>query len=74
VWHRPPSSDSPPRLLPTPPAAPGAAAAGHGLEQGHGIDRTASTWTEKVRRLRSGLNDRAAHRYTSQIPGPPAGA
>ncbi|MEY2244504.1 SDR family NAD(P)-dependent oxidoreductase [Streptomyces sp. BF23-18] len=55
------------RLLPAPPAA-------HGIEQGHGIDRTASTWREKVRRLGSVLNDRAARRYNQHIPGPPTSA
>ncbi|MFF3418174.1 SDR family NAD(P)-dependent oxidoreductase [Streptomyces sp. NPDC002698] len=63
------------RLLPAPPAAHGGAgAAGHGIEQGHDIDRTAPTWTEKVRRLGSGLNDRAADRYNQHIPGPPTSA
>ncbi|MET8038358.1 hypothetical protein [Streptomyces sp. NPDC005345] len=45
-----------------------------GFEQGHTIDRTAGTWTEKVRRLGSASNDRAARRYNQQIPGPPTSA
>ncbi|MFE1285699.1 SDR family NAD(P)-dependent oxidoreductase [Streptomyces sp. NPDC058751] len=63
------------RLLPAPPAAHGGAGpAEHGIEQGHRIDRTASTWTEKLRRLGSGLNDRAARRYNQRIAGPPTSA
>ncbi|MFD5814077.1 SDR family NAD(P)-dependent oxidoreductase [Streptomyces sp. NPDC127038] len=63
------------RLLPAPPATPGDAdAIGHGIQQGHDIDRSASTWTEKIRKLGSGLNDRAARRYNQQIPGPPTSA
>ncbi|MEV6196504.1 SDR family NAD(P)-dependent oxidoreductase [Streptomyces sp. NPDC051920] len=63
------------RLLPAPPSAQGdTEAPGVDVKQGHGINRTASTWTEKVRRLGSGLNDRAARRYNQQIPGPPTSA
>ncbi|WP_406835443.1 SDR family NAD(P)-dependent oxidoreductase [Streptomyces sp. AHU1] len=63
------------RLLPPPPTGDGAVGrAGDGIEQGHGVDRDASTWTEKVRRLGSSLNDRAAHRYNQRIPGPPTSA
>ncbi|MGW2780229.1 SDR family NAD(P)-dependent oxidoreductase [Streptomyces populi] len=63
------------RLLPPPPAGDSTVGrAGDGIEQGHGVNRDASTWTEKVRRLGSSLNDRAAHRYNQRIPGPPTSA
>lgn len=63
------------RLLPPPPSAPrDTGTAGQDIEQGHGIDRSAATWTEKIRRLGSNLNDRAARRYNQRIPGPPTSA
>lgn len=63
------------RLLPSPPAGDRPVGeAGHEIEQGHGIDRAASTWTERIRRLGSALNDRAAHRYNQRLPGPPTSA
>ncbi|MFJ8802820.1 SDR family NAD(P)-dependent oxidoreductase [Streptomyces sp. NPDC102487] len=60
------------RLLPT--ASPGDRGESHGFEQGHHIDRSTPAWTEKVRRLGSALNDRAARRYNQQTPGPPTSA
>ncbi|MFE4546410.1 SDR family NAD(P)-dependent oxidoreductase [Streptomyces sp. NPDC056785] len=64
------------RLLPPAPSGAGSAdgAGADSIEQGHSINRTASTWTEKVRRLGSKFNDRAAKRYNQQHPGPPTSA
>ncbi|MEU0785508.1 SDR family NAD(P)-dependent oxidoreductase [Streptomyces sp. NPDC006173] len=61
------------RLLPRAPEDDGSGPGGD-IVQGHGIDRARSTWTEKVRRVGSGLNDRAARRYNQRIPGPPTSA
>ncbi|MFG3590798.1 SDR family NAD(P)-dependent oxidoreductase [Streptomyces sp. NPDC047990] len=64
------------RLLPPAPSGAGSAdeAGANSIERGHSINRTASTWTEKVRRLGSKFNDRAAKRYNQQHPGPPTSA
>ncbi|WP_327411132.1 SDR family NAD(P)-dependent oxidoreductase [Streptomyces sp. NBC_01281] len=64
------------RLLPRSPSTDGTVSdsAEDGMAQGHAIDRPATSWTEKARRLSSGLNDRAARRYNQRIPGPPTSA
>ncbi|MFJ7300789.1 MULTISPECIES: SDR family oxidoreductase [unclassified Streptomyces] len=64
------------RLLPRSPSAESAAgdSADDGMAQGHTIDRPATSWTERARRLGSGLNDRAARHYNQRIPGPPTSA
>ncbi|MCX4913206.1 SDR family oxidoreductase [Streptomyces sp. NBC_00687] len=64
------------RLLPRSPSTDGTVgeSADDGMAQGHAIDRPATSWTEKARRLSSGLNDRAARRYNQRIPGPPTSA
>jgi short-subunit dehydrogenase len=64
------------RLLPRSPSRDGdvGGSGEDGIDQGHSIDRAAPSWTEKVRRLGSGLNDRAARRYNQRVPGPPTSA
>jgi hypothetical protein len=62
------------RLLPPAPAGDADRKAGGGMVQGHGIDRPAHAWTEKVRNWGSALNDRAARRYNQHVPGPPTSA
>ncbi|MEU8642161.1 SDR family NAD(P)-dependent oxidoreductase [Streptomyces sp. NPDC048674] len=64
------------RLLPRSPSADGTVgeSADDRMAQGHAIDRPATSWTEKARRLSAGLNDRAARRYNQRIPGPPTSA
>ncbi|BCL33277.1 SDR family NAD(P)-dependent oxidoreductase [Streptomyces aurantiacus] len=67
----------PPSPSPSPSPAGDGGAGGTtegGMAQGHGIDGARSTWTEKVRRLGSRLNDRAARRYNQAVPGPPTSA
>ncbi|MET8412744.1 SDR family NAD(P)-dependent oxidoreductase [Streptomyces sp. NPDC005195] len=62
------------RLLPQAPSAAADGTAADPLEEGHSINRSAPTWTERVRRWGSGLNDRAVQRYNQRVPGPPTGA
>ncbi|MER6212397.1 SDR family NAD(P)-dependent oxidoreductase [Streptomyces sp. NPDC001642] len=64
------------RLLPKapPPGTDANQLRDGGFEQGHDVDRSLLTWTERVRRMGSGLNDRAVRRYNQQTPGPPTSA
>ncbi|MFI1105778.1 SDR family NAD(P)-dependent oxidoreductase [Streptomyces melanogenes] len=57
------------------PDAGGAAGGGGRVRQGHAVkDAPRGRWPEKIRRLGSALNDRAARRYNQMTPGPPTSA
>ncbi|MEU1073001.1 MULTISPECIES: SDR family NAD(P)-dependent oxidoreductase [unclassified Streptomyces] len=57
------------------PAADEEAGARGPIRQGHALkDAPRGGWAEKVRKLGSAMNDRAARRYNQMTPGPPTSA